>query len=363
MNKQVFDNSDSQLPQGWQASSGDAIDLRELILVLWRQKILILLVAGVFAAAGIAYALLAPQVWVSQAEIKSPTLKEVELLELNINQLINTKVPAAAFTAFNKKALYDDFVNNFNSFDNKRQFLIEQGYLDAKAAQANVTDPKGKRLLLRAMAEGISAKAPDKLREDVTISFAADTAVEAKARLEQYIAFVQQQESAVKGKELITIWQNRIKTLQTQYESVRADALKRLQDDILRTEYSLRISQAAGIDAPVENLSVRDSFAIEWGARALAEKLKVLKEINNPDILNPALSDLRLQLDSLQAIKLEEPSFQSFVYLASPSEPLSRDKPKRPLVVVLATLLGGMLGVCIVLVRHALRMPGQASLG
>lgn len=86
MNKQVFDNSDSQLPQGWQASSGDEIDLRELILVLWRQKILILLVAGVFAAAGIAYALLAPQVWVSQAEIKSPTLKEVESLELNINQ-------------------------------------------------------------------------------------------------------------------------------------------------------------------------------------------------------------------------------------------------------------------------------------
>lgn len=48
MNKQVFDNSDSQLPQGWQASSGDEIDLRELILVLWRQKVLILLITSVF---------------------------------------------------------------------------------------------------------------------------------------------------------------------------------------------------------------------------------------------------------------------------------------------------------------------------
>ena len=89
MNNQVLDNSGNQLPQGWQASSGDEIDLRELILVLWRQKLMILLVAGVFAAAGIAYALLASQVWVSQAEIKQPTLKEVESLELNINQLIN----------------------------------------------------------------------------------------------------------------------------------------------------------------------------------------------------------------------------------------------------------------------------------
>lgn len=359
-NKEITPIPDSHLPQGWQASSGDEIDLRELILVLWHQKLLILLAAGVFAAAGIAYALLAPQVWVSQAEIKQPTLKEVESLELNINQLINAQVPATAFTAFDKKALYSDFVNNFNSFNNKRQFLLERGYLDAEATQAEVTDPKGKRLLLKKIAEGISAKAPDKLREDVTLSFAADTASEAKERLEQYIAFIQQQESAAKGKELSTIWQNRVKTLQTQYESARADTLKQLQDDILRTEYSLRITQAAGLEAPVQNLQDQGSLPIDLGARALAEKLKILKEIKNPEFMNPGIGALRLQLSSLQAIKLEELPFQSFAYLASPSEPLSRDKPKRPLVVVLATLLGGMLGVGIVLVRHMFRRPEPA---
>ncbi|WP_429158074.1 LPS O-antigen chain length determinant protein WzzB [Aeromonas media] len=359
-NKEITPISDSHLPQGWQTSSGDEIDLRELILVLWHQKLLILLVAGVFAAAAIAYALLAPQVWVSQAEIKQPTLKEVESLELNINQLINAQVPATAFTAFDKKALYGDFVNNFNSFNNKRQFLLERGYLDAEATQAEVTDPKGKRLLLKAMTEGINAKATEKLREDVTLSFAAGTASEAKERLEQYIAFIQQQESAAKGKELNTIWQNRIKTLQTQYESARADTLKQLQDDILRTEYSLRITQAAGLEAPVQNLQDQGSLPIDLGARALAEKLKILKEIKNPEFMNPGIGALRLQLSSLQAIKLEELPFQSFAYLASPSEPLSRDKPKRPLVVVLATLLGGMLGVGIVLVRHAFRRPEPA---
>lgn len=355
-NKEITPGPSAQLPQAWQTTS-DEIDLHKLIMMLWRQKAWILLVTVLFAMAGVAYALLAPQVWVSQAEIKQPTLKEVDSLELNINQLINAQVPAAAFAAFEKKVLYSDFINSFNSFNNKRQFLTEKGYLETEAAQLGITEEKGKRQLLKKMAEGISAKALDKLSENVTLSFTAATSVEAKQRLEQYVAFIQQLELVAKGKELDTIWQSRLKTLQTQYESVRADALKRLQDDILRTEYSLRISQAAGIDAPVENLSVRDSFAIEWGARALAEKLKVLKEINNPDILNPVLSDLRLQLGSLQAIKLEEPSFQSFVYLASPSEPLSRDKPKRPLVVVLATLLGGMLGVGIVLVRHAFRKP------
>ncbi|MGS3183500.1 Wzz/FepE/Etk N-terminal domain-containing protein [Aeromonas taiwanensis] len=238
MKKQVLDNSNSKLPQGWQASSGDEIDLRELLLVLWRQRLLILLISTLFAGVGITYALLAPQTWVSQAEIKLPTLKEVESLELNINQLINAQVPATTFTSFDKKALYVDFVDNFNSFNNKRQFLVERGYLDAEATQREITDPKGKRRLLKTMAEGITAKTPDKLREDVTLSFAADSAVEAKARLEQYISFIQQQESTNKGKELTTIWQSRIKTLQTQYESAKADTLKQLEDDIQRTSYS-----------------------------------------------------------------------------------------------------------------------------
>ncbi|WP_368168883.1 MULTISPECIES: LPS O-antigen chain length determinant protein WzzB [unclassified Aeromonas] len=349
------------VPSQWvQPAGSDEIDLRELILVLWRQKLMILLVAGVFAAAGIAYALLASQVWVSQAEIKQPTLKEVESLELNINQLINAQIPATAFTSFDKKALYGDFVNSFNSFNNKRQFLMEKGYLDAEAVESGATDAQDKRRLLKKMTEGISAKVLDKLSENITLSFAASTAEDAIQRLEQYIAFIQLQESAAKGKELNTIWQNRLKTLQTQYESARADTLKQLQDDILRTEYSLRITQAAGLEAPVQNLQDQGSLAIDLGARALAEKLKILKEIKNPEFMNPGIGDLRLQLSSLQAIKLEALPFQSFAYLASPSEPLSRDKPKRPLVVVLATLLGGMLGVGIVLVRHMFRRPESA---
>ncbi|MFQ2196915.1 LPS O-antigen chain length determinant protein WzzB [Aeromonas hydrophila] len=359
MNKQQLDNLDNKLPQGWQATSGNEIDLYELFLVLWRQKIQILIITVLFAIAGIGYALLAPQVWVSQSQIKPPSLQEVESLELRVNLLINAQIPAAIFDSFKKGALYGDFVSSFNSFNNKRQFLIEQGYLDMDAEVAGITDDKGKRTLLRKMADGISAVAFDAPSDNITLSFGAATATEAQQRLKQYIAFIQQQEIASKSKELETIWQNRIKVLLSQYDSIKADTLTQLKDDVSRTEYSLRISRAAGIETPVENLNVRDGFNIEWGAKALAEKLKVLKELKNLELLNPALSDLRLQLSSLRAIKLEQQSFQSFSYLASPSEPLSRDKPKRPLVVVLATLLGGMLGVGVVLVRHAFRRPEQ----
>lgn len=47
--------------------------------------------------------------------------------------------------------------------------------------------------------------------------------------------------------------------------------------------------------------------------------------------------------------------FQTFRFLESVDKPISRDKPKRTLIVILGTLLGGTLGVAIVLIRFAFR--------
>lgn len=66
------------VPAQWVPPTGsDEINLRELVLVLWRQKLLILLVAGVFAIVGIAYALLAPQTWSANAVIQVPERKDL----------------------------------------------------------------------------------------------------------------------------------------------------------------------------------------------------------------------------------------------------------------------------------------------
>lgn len=335
------------------------IDFRELILMFWQNKLLILLISIGFALIGGIYSFLAPQVWVSEAEITQPSLKEIEPLEFDISQLINAKIPAENLSDLSRKRIYSDFVNSFNSPDNKRQFFIESGYLDAEAKIRGVTDERGKLFLLNSLMGKISAKVQGKSNDNITLSFSENNASEAKAHLVKYISFIQRRELNSKLKEMKSIFDNRVEILQAQYESMRKDTLKQLEDDILRTEYSLRISRAAGIDNPVENLNIRDGFAIELGSRALAEKLQVLKEIGSPDILNPALSGLRLELTTLTALKLKSQPFQSFSYVSSPDEPLFRDSPKRSLIVVLAALLGGGLGIGIVLTRYAFRRPEQ----
>jgi len=353
------------IPNQWvQAPASDEIDLRELILVLWRQKVLILLVTGVFAIAGIVYAMTARQVWTSQALISEPSIKQVNAFQLSIDQLTNSVPPELAsaidVSSLQRKALYSSFIAAFNSMNNKREFLTQQGIFAQEVANAGVSDGRGERALMSKLGESIVAKPFDKTSTDIQLSFSADTAEVARQRLSEYIDFIQQKEVAAKNAELQSIWQNRVKSLSAQYDSIKADTLHSRQDSIRRTEYSLRISQAAGVDKPLERINTDEIFSIDLGSKGLVEKLRILKEITDPEILNEGLGRVRLQINMLKDLHLEAVPFNSFKVIDSPEEPFTRDKPKRPLIVVLATLLGGMLGVGIVLIRHAFRRPEEA---
>lgn len=367
------------IPEPWvQVPTSDEIDLRELVLVLWRQKFLILLVTSVFVVVGIGYSMTARQIWTSQALISKPSVSQVSALQLavdkiqaimsnsnsnsNSNNGNNNGAPpsTAAFSSLEQPAIYQSFISAFNSMNNKRAFLMQEGIYTAEMEREGISDKRSERALMSKLAESISAKAQDKTSEDMTLSFSAETPELAQQRLVKYMDFVQQQQLKSKNTELQSIWQNRIKALTAQYDSVKADTLLKRQEELQRVGYSLRISKAAGVDAPLEKIDSQEIFNIQLGAKGLAEKLNILNEIKDPELLNPELGRIRLQLSSLKALNLQDAEFTSFNMIDSPEEPFTRDKPKRPLIVVLATLLGGMLGAAIVLVRHAFRRPEVA---
>lgn len=112
------------IPNQWaQAAASDEIDLRELVLVLWRQKVLILLVTGAFAVAGIVYAMTARQVWTSQAVISEPSVSQVGALQLAVIMSSNSSpLTAAEFSSFEQPAIFQSFTSAFNSMNNKRDF-------------------------------------------------------------------------------------------------------------------------------------------------------------------------------------------------------------------------------------------------
>lgn len=336
----------------------DDLNIYDYFFLVWHDRWLVLFVCMLFLFGGLVYSIIARQVWTSQAIISEPSVTQVNLLQLNIDKLKNNNSSKSEndmdFSSLQRQALYQSFVSAFNSMNNKRAFLTAEGIFSEELNRLGRTDHSGERALMSKLGEGIVAKNLDKTSTDVILSFSAESAELAQQRLTKYIDYIQKKQIAEKNAELSSLWQNRIKTLTSQYESIRSDTLQTRNDNIRRTQYSLRISQAAGVERPLERMSNEDVFNIELGSKGLAEKLSILKEIKDPEVLNNDLGRIRLLLHSLKSLQLNDVPFNSFNMIDSPEEPFTRDKPKRLLIVSLATFFGGMLGIVIALVRHAL---------
>ncbi|WP_042009712.1 LPS O-antigen chain length determinant protein WzzB [Aeromonas fluvialis] len=343
------------VPPGWQAPQ-DEIDLRELILVLWRQKVLIMVITLIFAVAGVAYALTAAQVWSAKAVIIGP--KSEDLLAM---RRVSSQAGMLGLKGFPAgKSLHSQFLLYFNAYENRRDYL-RQSTVFQQMVQEQQLDAKAQRRWIREWAKSISAEPVDKKGEKpgTELTFSADTAEHSLALLQGYIDYV----IAIQRQELLTNLKEeqalQLADLQQRYKLLHEDAERAMKRDIANTALSNEVAKAAGVASPLENYNNGDRFAITLGTKGLEEKLKVLKSMSLAEY-QPKLIELEVQMSRLKSVSLDGLAFRPFSYLETPDEPLTRDKPKRPLIVVLATLLGGMLGVGIVLVRHAFRRPQAA---
>jgi len=342
------------IPEPWvQAPTSDEIDLRELVLVLWRQKILILLVTVVFAIAGIAYAILSPQIWSARAVISAPGSED-------LRPLLRVAKQAKLFgiSGFpSGQELYDEFIREFNSYENRRDFLKSSSFFKEHVQSAQLNS-RAQRLWLRKWAELITAEDVDKkgVKTGILISSSADNSTQALTLLEAYIQFIIAKQQRELVSKLMEQQSTNIAVLRTSLKLTKEDAARALNNDIDNLALTISIAKAAGVERPLTNYNNDDRFALTLGTKGLEEKLRVLKTLDLT-AYQPKLTDLQVQIDRLKVVKLDNIGFRPFSYLDAPEDALSRDKPKRLLIVVLATLLGGMLGVAIVLVRHTFRRP------
>lgn len=158
-NKEITPNSDAQLPLGWQAAA-DEIDLRELVLVLWRQKLLILIVTALFASAGIGYALFAPQQWSAKAVVAEPKQEDTLVLQ---NAAVRAALVGLKGVPTGEQA-YKAFIMEFNAYENRRDFL-EKSAQFKQAINELQLDDKAQRRWVREWAKLVAATPVDKKGE------------------------------------------------------------------------------------------------------------------------------------------------------------------------------------------------------
>ncbi|ENM5743707.1 LPS chain length-determining protein [Vibrio metoecus] len=352
--------------------ANDEIDLKELFAALWQGKWLIIMTTLLFSVAAIGYALTAQEWWRAKATVSQPQLQGIASYQqavkryqplFDVYQEDGTIIVSNALDSLiDPKLIFQQFIQTFNANGTKRRFMqTNPTFLTLQKQMLDQTnDPEAMQKLYEEWFERIQASGVDKKANDIfTLSFQSVDKASSLTLLNEYIKFVNQTLNQQLNDDLLSTLATKYGELTQQEKNLLQQAQLRLHVELERTQYALNIAEAADIKQPVQNLGEQELFAINIGSRALKAKIDALKSIKDLSVFEPKLAILQSKLSEfdLETLSAEAKwSVNGFYYLDQPEQPLTRDKPKRALIVVLGCLLGGMLGVAMVLVRFAFRI-------
>lgn len=357
-------------------SANDEIDLKELFAALWQGKWLIIMTTLFCSVIAIGYALTAQEWWSAKATVSQPQLQGITSYQqavkryqplFDVYQEDGTVIVSETLDSLiDPEVIFKRFIQEFNANGTKRSFMQTNSTfltLQKQMLEQN-NDPEVMQTLYEEWFERIKASAVGKNNDTFTLIFQSVDKTSSLTLLSDYIQFVNQTLNQQLNANLISTLAAKYGELTQQEKNLQQQAQLRLQVELERTQYALNIAEAADIKQPVQNLGEQEIFAINIGSRALKAKVDALKSIKDLSVFEPRLAILQSKLSQfdLETLSAETKwSVNGFYYLDQPEQPLTRDKPKRALIVVLGGMLGGILGVAMVLVRFAFRREEEVE--
>lgn len=372
----VTDQHPPQVPAAYHQN--DEIDLRELFKALWDGKLTIVLATMFCTVLAVTYALITQEWWSSTAKIAEPQSQDMAAYQKLVKQFQplfdiyqedgTILVSKDLDNLIDTKVLFKRFIDAFDSVDNKRDFLDTsrefQSFKAKLQGNASTSVDEERRQLYSEWFDKINADATDKSPlSPYELTLQSTTKENSYALLQEYIQVTQSKAQNDALNNLQTIIDTKHNELVQQKRILESQARNRLEVEAERAKYALNIATAAEVDKPIQSYNDKEIFSIDLGTKALAAKVTALESVKNLSVIEPRLQQIDAKLDMLNTLKIDRNiQFQTFRFLENVEQPISRDKPKRALIAVLGTLLGGMLGVAIVLVRFAFRREDDESM-
>ncbi|EPT9250857.1 TPA: Wzz/FepE/Etk N-terminal domain-containing protein [Photobacterium damselae] len=335
-------------------TSNDVNDLIELAKTLWKGKVTIVVCSLIFTVCAIIYALTAQQWWISKALITAGQYQNTTNIRSQVTNLYAVIDDSSRINSIlDSKRLLDDYITEFNAFDNKKTFIENNEIMKQYADKAKLTD-ENKAQFMVSWAKRISVSQPDKKNKPniYQISFEATSSKLAHDLLVAYSKYI----SNIVRNELIDTLDAKVsyskQILQANKLALEASAKRQLASELVKTNYALDMAKSADVTKPLADMS-NELFQIQLGSEALAEKIKVLDKIKDLSLFEPKLGVIHSKLELLSQIKLDRNiTLQSVRYLKNIDYPISRDKPNRSIIVMLSLFIGIILGMVVVMFNH-----------
>lgn len=342
----------------------DEVDLRELVQTLWNSKVLIVVTTTIVACIAAAYAFLSTPIYETQVQTLPPTA--ASLANYNIDSSY-TNAAASAVQKLNPQDIYKTFLQRLAS-DSTRQKFFEEVYLPAHTAKL---DEASEQRQWKRLNKELTINVPNKPNEYIatlTLEGADPKSISGWANVYVDLAITETRKELLDN--LSSAVESSQKGLETQISALRKIALITRQDRITRIKAALNVAESVGLETPPAgsplisissaNANDIDAFAngnmmYLRGAKALRAELNELSNRTNDDAYIQELPELLKRQELLRNIDLSPEKLQVAIIDRAAIVPEDPVKPKKPLILILAVLLGGVLGIFIALARRVFK--------
>ena len=308
-------------------SNPEQIDLIDLVMQLWRDKTTIIASIVVVLILSVVYLFVAKEEWTSTAVVSQPDVAQI----------------ATYNTAL--KVLYPDASINVTDIQNRVMGRFSAALSSLSNQLDNQEEP-----------EKLSIEPAIKGREyPIQVSYAGTSAEEAQRTLAQYLQKVDEQIADELHLDLNDSIKQQILTLSSSLETQETVAEEQRALRLKQIKEALKYAQEANIVKPQQQQpqDVTQDTLFLLGSEGLSAMIK--NEATRPLVFSGNYYQTKNNLLDIERIKVDPKTIHAYRYVMKPDLPIRRDSPKRAIVLVLAVLLGGMIGSGIVLGRNALR--------
>ena len=305
----------------------EQIDLLDLMLQLWRGKWMIATFVIVFIALAVGYLFVAKEKWTSSAIIAQPDAAQIAPYSNALNILYGTAAPSML-------DIQTRAIDRFNaSFSALSQALDNQAVPEKLTIEPAV---KGQALPL-------------------SVTYTSTSAEAAQKQLAQYIQQADEQTAKELALDLKDNIKEQIKTLNDSLQNQEKVAQEQKDLRIKQIAEALKNAEAAKITSPQlqQTQDVTQETLFLLGSEGL--KSMIDNEASRPLVFPTAYYQTKRNLLDIQNLNVNPDTIHVYRYVMKPDLPVRRDSPKKAVILVLAVLLGGMIGSGVVLGRNALR--------
>lgn len=342
----------------------DEIDLMEILVILWKEKIWILATVMLFLIPVLFWTFTRPPVYAVDLLIDNAPSYSIDSLQPS------TLVGGDQYQVekLNKDFLFQKVINQLETLHIQRLFWESrsQNTLSTNPQLANTEND----IAFEKFAKNLKLIKPDPKKTNSTvnkITLTTSDPANGIALLNAYSHFLNNYIVDTAISQMEEGYQSNLSQLKADYTRLTAREKEKLSDRLIQLTEQLEVARSLNIiETPYDKLSgielqIVDNRLYMLGTKALEEEIKTLKmrQEKQPSVFASDLRNMehwqKTMEDDLQKLQSLKTRINVFEVISPPISSLDSVSPKKLLIILGVLLLSLISGAIFVLIRHGIR--------